>query len=953
MLTSTATAGDLTVDTVTVDDAAQTVALSGSSTDVGDGETVNLTITDQNGNTVTATATVDANGEYSVTGVDVSTLTDGPLTIDAAATDNNGDAVTAQDNSAALDAVEEVEISAISAASVGGATDIIAQVWGSLDNDNFAVVSNAVDTQDDNQTLSPNWFESNWTRNLELISTDGSNDTYLMSEGDTYQVTWQEWANGGWQTREIEATVTRSDQVDAQGGDRDIVVLSGQTENGNTVSLIIDSEGVETGWNVAYYANDQHGTNVGFRGIEVTGTSEPGAEVVLSDEDGNVLATITADGNGQWAAVLDQVASDTGEITATATDPNGMVSVDTLSYDLSAGDSPGGDGSVSTGSITVTDFEIDESGSVEVPLDEALAASPQSEFALATSADGINLTSMGVLTGDDGETYTVWRLRNGTEDELDVSLSAYGNGSADAFTVPANSDLFVTSTQSGTHVLNWDGGSATKAAGSHTFSYGETVPLSTATLSVTVALANIAFGSTLQLTVSDEQGNSTSVQVNATDAQTLTMPEVDLSGLEPGELDYSVSATGKDGNTAASAGTVSWERQATTEPSDAPVQPIITEVEFDDDLQFVYDGKVYDADDARNFNNGNYNGPGDSNANGNNHGGDSDQHIYKNINNSSFNLAEGESFFVVTGNLHNVNVNLNGNNDNVVVLHDGNVKNASFNAGQGFDVLYLGSDADVNVSSLNDNNGVLSGQLSVNGKQMTINNFDAVVVGDEIVKGGGELPESPWQKSVEIEGIAPQGSTVEVYFNDELIGTATVEADEDIDEREWELDATLPVTTTGTITAVAIDESGNRSDVSDAVNVNNGNDFELEDDSLADLLGGMAIPLDGDSDGETTSSDSDNIDTESGLGRSSEDDEILMVEDLLGSEEENLSHFIQTTQEGEDTIVHISRTGNFDDNGSNLGEADHSFVLHGIDAGTMDNDALEQLLKNSQFLIDQ
>jgi len=40
---------------------------------------------------------VDADGNYSVAGVDVSSLTDGDLTIDAQATDNNGDTVTAQD----------------------------------------------------------------------------------------------------------------------------------------------------------------------------------------------------------------------------------------------------------------------------------------------------------------------------------------------------------------------------------------------------------------------------------------------------------------------------------------------------------------------------------------------------------------------------------------------------------------------------------------------------------------------------------------------------------------------------------------------------------------------------------------------------------------------------------------------------------------------------------------
>uniref|UniRef100_UPI0003734C7A retention module-containing protein n=1 Tax=Thioalkalivibrio sp. ALJT TaxID=1158146 RepID=UPI0003734C7A len=96
--------GDLSVE-ATVDNDAATLDISGTSQDVPEGGEVAITITDQNDNTVTATATVDANGDYSVADVDVSSLTDGPLTIDAEATDNNGNTVTAQDT-AELDAVE-------------------------------------------------------------------------------------------------------------------------------------------------------------------------------------------------------------------------------------------------------------------------------------------------------------------------------------------------------------------------------------------------------------------------------------------------------------------------------------------------------------------------------------------------------------------------------------------------------------------------------------------------------------------------------------------------------------------------------------------------------------------------------------------------------------------------------------------------------------------------------
>ncbi|MCK7460559.1 hypothetical protein, partial [Idiomarina aminovorans] len=72
------------------------LSLSGTSSDLPEGTEVAITITDANGDTVTATATVDANGNYTID-ADVSGLVDGELTIDASATDNNGDPVTATD----------------------------------------------------------------------------------------------------------------------------------------------------------------------------------------------------------------------------------------------------------------------------------------------------------------------------------------------------------------------------------------------------------------------------------------------------------------------------------------------------------------------------------------------------------------------------------------------------------------------------------------------------------------------------------------------------------------------------------------------------------------------------------------------------------------------------------------------------------------------------------------
>ncbi|WP_121207742.1 Ig-like domain-containing protein, partial [Marinobacter nauticus] len=89
-----ATAGDLTVSVDTVDNTAQTVNLSGTTTDVAPNGQIAITITDSAGNAVNATTTVDADGAYTLTGVDISSLVDGSLTVEATAQDRNGNAVT-------------------------------------------------------------------------------------------------------------------------------------------------------------------------------------------------------------------------------------------------------------------------------------------------------------------------------------------------------------------------------------------------------------------------------------------------------------------------------------------------------------------------------------------------------------------------------------------------------------------------------------------------------------------------------------------------------------------------------------------------------------------------------------------------------------------------------------------------------------------------------------------
>ncbi|WP_189483450.1 retention module-containing protein, partial [Alishewanella tabrizica] len=79
--------------------------LSGNTLDVAPGSTVQLTITDQFGNSVVVTALVNADGSYSLAGVDISSLADGALTITASTVDNNGNPISAN-TGITLDAID-------------------------------------------------------------------------------------------------------------------------------------------------------------------------------------------------------------------------------------------------------------------------------------------------------------------------------------------------------------------------------------------------------------------------------------------------------------------------------------------------------------------------------------------------------------------------------------------------------------------------------------------------------------------------------------------------------------------------------------------------------------------------------------------------------------------------------------------------------------------------------
>ncbi|RAU16394.1 hypothetical protein DN062_18450, partial [Nitrincola tibetensis] len=106
-----AIAAQITVETE-VDNAGPTIDVTGDTTDIPVGSELVVTITDQEGNTVTTTAIVEEDGSYTVTDLDITDLTDGDLDITVTGTDNNGNPVTGTAEDALDSTASSIQVTA-------------------------------------------------------------------------------------------------------------------------------------------------------------------------------------------------------------------------------------------------------------------------------------------------------------------------------------------------------------------------------------------------------------------------------------------------------------------------------------------------------------------------------------------------------------------------------------------------------------------------------------------------------------------------------------------------------------------------------------------------------------------------------------------------------------------------------------------------------------------------
>ncbi|MGQ7299286.1 Ig-like domain-containing protein [Marinobacter nauticus] len=488
-----AIAGDLTVTLDTVDNAAQTVNLSGTTTDVAPNEQVAITITDSAGNIVNATATVGADGSYSLTGVDISSLVDGDLTVEAAAQDRNGNAVSDSAN---------------------GTFDATA---GDL-----TVSVDTVDSTAQTANLSGTTTDVALNSQVDLTVTD--------SAGNVVTATTTVGADGSYSLTgvDISSLVDGNLTVEATAQDR----------NGNAVSdSAAGSLDATTGaLTVSVDTVDNTAQTVNLSGTTTDVTPNEQVDIAITDSAGNVVSTTaTVDTDGSYTLTGVDIASLVdGSLTvdASAQDRNGNAVTDsaTGSFDATAGD------------LAVTISNVDNDAQTIDLSGTTTDVAPNSEVEVTITDSAGNVVNTTATVDADGS-YTLTGV--------DIASLVDGNLTVEATAQDRN----------GNAVSDSANGTFDATAGDLTVSV-DTVDNTAQTVNLSGTTTDVAPNEQVAITITDSAGNvvSTTATVDADGAYTLT--GMDISSLVDGDLTVDASAQDRNGNAVTDSATGSFDATA-------------------------------------------------------------------------------------------------------------------------------------------------------------------------------------------------------------------------------------------------------------------------------------------------------------------------------------------------------------------------------------------------------
>lgn len=345
------------------------------------GETVEVVVTDGNGQSQNLTTVVDAQGNWSVNPM---MLADGTYTVNATSTDAAGNTASVGPSTFTVDATAP-------------AVAISAPADGSLSNDNTPTVTGTVEpgamlvvvVRDAQnmivQTLSPMVdAQGNWTADaaqlpdgaytIEATASDAAGNTSTATSGVTIDTTAPALvlvtpadgtalnddtpAISGTNDANVDVTV---EVTDANGQ----VVFTGSTTTDAMGNWTLDTTQLPEGaYTVNASSTDDAGNSanqsagftidttaptvditapadndvLGSRDVAVSGTSEPNVSITveLKDDQGAILdtQTATADANGDWTVNFQGVANGTYNADATAADAANNTATDTVTFSV-------------------------------------------------------------------------------------------------------------------------------------------------------------------------------------------------------------------------------------------------------------------------------------------------------------------------------------------------------------------------------------------------------------------------------------------------------------------------------------------------------------------------------------------------------------------------------------------------------------------------------------------
>ena len=346
--------------------------------------TVELTLTDANGVTNTVSVNADENGDYSIT-FDTSAMEDGAYTINGTSSDTNGNEVVAS------------------------------QVTGNDLNtfqDSFTVSDLVSNEEADTASVTGN-TEPNATVELTLTDANGVTNTVSVSadENGDYSITFDTSA------MEDGSYSINGTSSDANGNE---VVASEVTGNDlNTFQDSISADIVDAsdslgegtiGTNSDNITNDNTPT--------ITGNTEPGATVVITDANGNSVGTSTADENGNYSVTTSPLADGSQNLTITATDSAGNSESTTqeITVDTST-----------TNSVNITDGNMSDA-------DNVINAVEDNTISLSGSVEENSIINSLVITDSAGNSINidiedvVYDATSGLYSIVDVDVSSLGDG---------------------------------------------------------------------------------------------------------------------------------------------------------------------------------------------------------------------------------------------------------------------------------------------------------------------------------------------------------------------------------------------------------------------------------------------------------------------------------------------------------------------------------------------